>query len=80
MVTITQDDLLQYLYNETSPEKTRQIQQELEADTALQEKLRVLASAKTRLEKIKLISPDDRSVENIFNYSERSVAELHHRE
>ncbi len=77
MVNITQDDLLRYLYNETSPEKTALIRQLIETDTDLQESLRVLKSAKTKLEKIELISPDARSVENIFNYSERGVEELH---
>ncbi len=77
MVQITQDDLLQYLYNELSPEKTSQIQQSLENDTELRERLTVLKAAKNRLEKIKLISPDSRSVDNIFNYSEQGVAELH---
>ena len=77
MVTITQDDLLQYLYRETSPEKTMQIQQLAESDPDIKEKLEVLKSAKNRLEKIKLISPDQRSVDNIFNYSERGVEELH---
>ena len=78
MVNITQDDLLQYLYNETSPEKKALIQQLSETDTVLKERLDVLRSAKARLEKIRLISPDNRSVENIFNYSERGVEVLHH--
>ena len=77
MVQITQDDLLQYLYSELSPEKTLQIRESLEKDTELRERLTVLKAAKNRLEKIKLISPDSRSVDNIFNYSEHGVAELH---
>ena len=77
MVNITQDDLLQYLYNETSPDKTAQIEKLLETEKEVQERLTVLKSAKTRLEKIKLLSPDERSVDNIFNYSERGVEELH---
>ena len=77
MVNITQDDLLQYLYNELSPEKTLRIQGLLETDGELQERFAVLKAAKNRLEKIKLISPDDRSVDNIFNYSEQGIEELH---
>ena len=80
MATITQDDLLQYLYRETTPEKTEQISRQLETDKELEERFTILRSAKTRLEKIKLISPDDRSVDNIFNYSERGVKELHPRD
>jgi anti-sigma factor RsiW len=77
MVNITQDDLLQYLYNELSPEKTLQIHRLLETDGELQERFAVLKAAKNRLGKIKLISPDDRSVDNIFNYSEQGIEELH---
>ena len=77
MVHITQDDLLQYLYKELSPERTSQIQQLLENDNELRDRLTVLKAAKNRLEKIKLISPDERSVDNIFNYSEHGVEELH---
>ena len=77
MVQITQDDLLQYLYSELSPERTNEIQQLLESDGELRERLSVLKASKNRLEKIKLISPDARSVENIFNYSEQGVTELH---
>ncbi|MEJ7609777.1 MAG: hypothetical protein WKF88_01220 [Ferruginibacter sp.] len=78
MVTITHDDLLQFVYKETSPEKTIRIQQLAESDSDIKERLEVLQSAKTRLEKIKLISPDQRSLDNIFNYAERGVEEMQH--
>lgn len=77
MMNITQDNLLQYLYKEGTTEKTHQIQQQLEEDTDLQERFEQLKTAKGRLDKIKLISPDDRSVDNIFNYSQRAIEELH---
>jgi hypothetical protein len=77
MMNITQDDLLQYLYKEGTTEKTHHIQQLLEEDTDLQERFEQLKTAKGRLDKIKLISPDERSVDNIFNYSQRAIEELH---
>jgi hypothetical protein len=73
MVNVKQDELLQYLYKECSPEKTIEIQQELETNAELRERLNVLKSAKVRLDKIKLISPDARSVDSIFNYSKPRV-------
>ncbi len=76
-MNITQDDLLQFLYLEVSSEKASQIQQLLETDTDLQERLQLLKSAKSRLDKIKLISPDNRSVDNIFNYSKQGVEIFH---
>ena len=77
MANITQDDLLNYLYNEGSAEKIEYIQQLLETDVDLQERFQVLRTAKSRLDQIKLISPNSRSVDNILNYAERSVIELH---
>ena len=77
MVNITQDDLLNYLYGEGSAEKKEHIQQLLETDMDLQERFEVLNTAKRRLNQIKLISPNSRSVDNILNYAERGVVELH---
>ena len=77
MANITQDDLLNYLYNEGSAEKIEYIQQLLETDVDLQERFHVLKTAKSRLDQIKLISPNSRSVDNILNYAERGVIELH---
>ena len=76
MVNITQDDLLNYLYREGSAEKSEYIQQLLETDADLQERFEVLKLAKSRLDQIKLISPNSRSVDNILNYAERGVVEL----
>lgn len=77
MVNITQDDLLNFLYREGSAEKDEYIQQLLETDADLQERFQVLHAAKSRLDQIKLISPNSRSVDNILNYAERGIVELH---
>lgn len=77
MANITQDDLLNYLYKEGSAEKIEYIEQLLETDIDLQERIEVLKTAKSRLDQIKLISPNSRSVDNILNYAERGVIELH---
>jgi hypothetical protein len=77
MINITQDDLLQFLYKEGTTEKTYQIQKLLAEDANLQERFEQLKTAKGRLDKIKLISPDNRSVDNIFNYSQRAIEALH---
>ena len=77
MVNITQDDLLNYLYGEGSAEKLDYIQQLLETDADLQERFEVLKTAKARLDQIKLISPNSRSVDNILNYAKRGIVELY---
>lgn len=73
MVNIIQDDLLRYMYNELSPEKRLQIQQLLITDNDLRERMDVLVSSKKRLEKIQLLSPDERTLDRIFQYAEKEV-------
>ncbi len=77
MVNITQDDLLKYLYKEGDADKAQYIQQLLETDLQLQERYHLLKTVKGRLNQIQLISPNSRSVDNILNYAERAIAELH---
>jgi len=50
MHNFTPEDLLQYLYNETSPAQTAQIKAALETDWSLREKFEVITSAQKRLE------------------------------
>jgi hypothetical protein len=75
MDSFTQDDLLQYLYNETSPEKTAAIKAALISDWSLREQFDTLNSAHKRLEAVKL-SPRKETINNILNYSEKAVEEL----
>jgi len=75
MHNFTPEDLLQYLYNETSPAQTAEIKAALETDWSLREKFEVITSAQKRLEALK-ISPSQKTIENILNYAEKAVAEL----
>ena len=75
MHSFTQEDLLQYLYKETSPQKTQAIQAALETDYSLREKLEVITSAQQRLEKLTL-SPRKKAVDNILKYAEKSEKEI----
>jgi hypothetical protein len=75
MHSFTPEDLLQYLYKETSPEKTLAIRAALETDWGLQEKLEVIKSAQQRLEHLSL-SPRKKAVDNIMKYAEKSVKEI----
>ncbi|MBL0145892.1 MAG: hypothetical protein IPP48_09130 [Chitinophagaceae bacterium] len=75
MHNFTPEDLLQYVYNETSPKKTAEIKDALEKDWSLREKLEVITSATKRLEALTL-SPRKKTVENIINYAEKAISEL----
>jgi hypothetical protein len=75
MHNFTPEDLLQYLYKETSTQKTEAIKQALETDWTLREKLEVITSAQQRLEKLTL-SPRPQVIDKILAYAEKSVTEL----
>ncbi len=72
MHTITSEDLLQYLYRETSSEKTTLIKATLENDWNLQEEFKLLSAEKDMLETISL-SPSKKSIDNILNYAKKKV-------
>ncbi len=72
----TPEDLVQYLYNETSQEKSTAIKAALETDWTLREMYDVIVSAQKRLEAFEL-SPREEAVNNILRYAEKTIAELH---
>jgi hypothetical protein len=76
MPSFTPEDLLLYLYNETSPEITKALEEALKNDWALREKLNVLKTSMQRLNKI-TESPRTEVVLNILNYArEKSNQEV----
>ena len=68
MPSFTPEDLLLYLYNETSPEMNRAVEEALKNDWTLREKLNVLKTSMQRLNKI-TESPRTEVVLNILNYA-----------
>ena len=72
----TPEDLVQHLYNETSPEKSTAIMAALETDWSLREMYNVIVAAQMRLEVLQL-SPRDEAVNRILRYAEKANAELH---
>lgn len=76
MHNFTTEDLLQYLYKETSTEKTAAIGVALVSDWGLREKLDMLKASQTELNSVKLLSPGKQTLENILSYAEKSVEEF----
>jgi hypothetical protein len=76
MHNFTMEDLLQFLYKETSPEKTAAITNALNLDWSLREKMNILTAAHSELNTIEMLSPRNEALENIFNYAEKSVEVL----
>ncbi|MEJ7626308.1 MAG: hypothetical protein WKF35_05565 [Ferruginibacter sp.] len=75
MESFTHEDLLQYLYKETTPEKTLAIKTALVTDWSLREKLEELETTSKNLENISL-SPRKATLDFIMNYAEKKVEEL----
>jgi hypothetical protein len=74
MTNFTPEDLLLYLYKETSDEQTTAIENALKQDWTLREKLAVLKTSLQRLDKIKK-SPRTRIVLNVLNYARQKASE-----
>jgi hypothetical protein len=68
MTHFAPEDLLQFLYKETSPETTAAILAALEHDWTLREKLAVLKAAHDRLQALVEV-PRTESVLNILRYA-----------
>ena len=76
MDNFTPDDLVQYLYNETSQAKSEAIKKALENDWTLREMYDVIVSAQKRLEAFEL-SPREEAVNKILRHAEKTITELH---
>ena len=75
MTNFTPEDLLLYLYKETSDEQTTAIENALKQDWTLREKLAVLKTSLQRLDKIKK-SPRTRIVLDVLNYAREKSGEV----
>ncbi|HEX2847277.1 MAG TPA: hypothetical protein VHN59_12065 [Chitinophagaceae bacterium] len=74
MINFTPEELLLYLYNETSEEQTVAIKKALEQDWSLREKLAVLKDSRQRLD-VLIESPRTNVVMDILNYAREQSAE-----
>ena len=74
MQNFTPEDLLMYLYKECSPKQTAAIEEALQKDWTLREKLTVLKTSMQRLDKIK-VAPRTEVVLNVLNYAREKSTE-----
>ncbi len=71
----TPEDLIQYLYKETTPAQSLAIEQAMEADWTLREKFEVIKKAHARLEKFK-ISPRVETILDVLRYANKETIKL----
>ena len=74
MTLYTPEDLLQYLYKETSMQESKAIEQALADDWTLREKLEVLKSSVQRLNSL-LETPRVEVVLQVLNYARETMVE-----
>jgi hypothetical protein len=74
MTNFTPEDLLLYLYKESTVKQTASIEAALEKDWTLREKLTVLKASMQRLDKI-TESPRTEVVLNVLNYAREQAVE-----
>jgi len=72
MTLFTPEDLVMYLYNETSPEKTAAIELALQNDWALREKLQLLRESVKDVEHMPLSSPRTEVILRVLNYAKQT--------
>ena len=74
MPKITTEELIQYLYHETSKDQSMAIEKALQTDWELKDELEVLKDSMKSLDKM-VKSPRSQSVDAILNYA-RSTMEV----
>lgn len=72
MHSFTTEDLLQFVYNESSIQKTAAIKIAIESDWILREKYEEIIAAKQCLGKA-MYSPRKQAIDSILAYAEKSV-------
>lgn len=68
MANYTQEDLIRYLYKETSVQKSEEIGQSLLTDAVLQEEFEALSKTIGDLDTVHH-APSKQSIDNIMNYA-----------
>lgn len=66
--TFTRNDLIRYIYQETTEREKKEIEQELLLDNKLFEKYKNLAEVSMELDRIEL-SPSEKTINKILNFS-----------
>jgi len=74
MTLFTPEDLLRYLYKESSPELTVAIESALKEDWMLREKLEVIRSSSTELDRV-IVSPRMEVITRVLNYAKQTAVQ-----
>jgi len=76
MTKFTSEDMIQYLYNETSVQKTAAIEAALDTDWLLRVSFEQIKADQMNLEEVNF-SPRDEAVNRILQHATKKVGQLH---
>ena len=76
MIKITPEELVRYLYNETSEQKSATIEAALQTDSNLRETFEKLLSAQKNLNEVRF-SPRPEAINKILEYASKKQGQLH---
>lgn len=71
MKKFKEEDLILYLYKDCSPSSRAAIEEALELDIELKDRLQVLSRTIRQLNRLKLTSPSKQSIKAILKHAER---------
>lgn len=75
MHSFTQEDLIQFMYKETSPQKTAAIKAALVTDWSLKEEYQSLQQSQQMLDTFVEVAPRKKALDFILNYAEKKEAQ-----
>jgi hypothetical protein len=75
MHSFTQEDLIQFMYKETSPQKTAAIKAALVSDWTLKEQYQGLQQSQQMLDTFVEVAPRKKALDFILNYAEKKEAQ-----
>jgi hypothetical protein len=76
MIKITPEDLVQYLYKETPPQKTMAIKAALESDWCLLEAFEQIVATQNQLHEFEH-SPREEAVKRIVDHADKMISHMH---
>lgn len=76
MQNFTPEELIQYLYGEAPKEMAHAIENALQSDWSLQEKIAVLRESRQQLDTLTLQSPRKQTIAAIMDYARQSQPEM----
>jgi len=68
-----EEELIMYLYNDSTPALTKAIEKAIQEDAELKKKVETLQRSKNQLDKVKLKSPSKKSIKAIMDYAKKSA-------